>query len=92
MASTTPLGSKPELIAWESMAVSTELTRRRRPPMGRERPLQPARRMSLLAITGAKSESHSLCVDRGRPRYVCGKEETSHPKEEAMEAAMAGSV
>jgi hypothetical protein len=68
IAKTTPGGRRPAAMAWATIAVRTELTRISLPPMGRDRPRHPERRISLLDMMGAKSESRSLWVERGRPR------------------------
>jgi hypothetical protein len=68
IAETTPGGRIPAAMAWATIAVRTELTRISLLPMGRDRPRHPERRISLLDMMGAKSESRSLWVERGRPR------------------------
>jgi hypothetical protein len=60
MASITPAGRSPAFMAWASMEVRTELINKRRPPMGRDLPLQLERRMSLFKIMGAKFVNRSL--------------------------------
>jgi hypothetical protein len=43
-------------------------------------------------MIGWKAEAGSLVAERGRPRYVCGKEEMDVPRMVAMEAARALSI
>jgi hypothetical protein len=46
------------------------------PPLDRRVARHPARYLSQLSIIGWNAEGGSLVAERGRPRYVCGKEET----------------
>jgi hypothetical protein len=66
-------------MVWTSIAVRMELTRIKRPPIGRHRPLHPERCMSLFVIMGAKSGRRSLWVDKGG-RIGLGERRDSAPK------------
>jgi hypothetical protein len=46
---------------------------------------QLARYRSQLAMIGWNAEAGSLVVERGSPRYVCGKEEMDVPRVAVME-------
>lgn len=56
------------------------------------RGFQPARYLSKLLRRGRKSEALNLCGERGRPKYVYGKEEGWHPNTLAMVLVVFGST
>jgi hypothetical protein len=57
------------------------------PPLERRLAHHPARYLSQLSRIGWKAEAGNLVAERGRPRYLWGKDEMCVPKVEAMDIA-----
>jgi hypothetical protein len=83
----TEMGMRKEDIKYVGRASRTAERRRSLPPLDRRVAHQPARYLSQLSMIGWKADGGNLVADRGRPRYVCGKEEMCVPKVVAMDVA-----
>jgi hypothetical protein len=70
------LASKKEDIKYVGRLSRTDERRINIPPLEKTEARHPAKSLSQLSIIGWKADLGSLRSERGRPRYVCGKEET----------------
>jgi hypothetical protein len=83
----TEMGTRKEDMKYVGRASRTEERSTSLPPLDRRVARHPARYLSQLSIIGWKAEGGSLVADMGRPRYVCGKEETWVPRVAAVAVA-----